>query len=190
MRTGGKTCEAPLTFSELVTYWARDDELTNLAEVERIDEHVMGCPSCSAASEMVAKLALGVRDFVPTAVTRAHVGRLRSRGAQISEDVFLPSERKTAVFHAYNDLLIHRLTGIDLSKTDRVDVTVRIESTGVVIHSEDNVPFDTHEGVLIACQRHFAAFPPDTVFEVRATESSGKVQEARYAILHHVELVG
>src|SRR5688572_54818 len=121
-----KTCEAPLSWSDLVTYWAHDDELP-ISELNRIEEHVMGCGSCSADSEIAAKLALAVRDYLPPAVTRAHVGRLRDRGAQIVENIFLPSERKPAVFRPNDDLLIHRLTGIDLSKADRVDLTVRVE---------------------------------------------------------------
>ncbi len=176
------SCATPLSWSDLVLYWAEDDDA--LPEIERIEEHLMGCAVCSADSEVVAKLALGVRDFVPTTVTRAHIGRLVSRGAKISENAFIPSVRKAVTFSAGDDFLIHRLGGVDLASAQRVDLTVRTESAGTVIHSENNVPFDTHEGVLIACQRHFAALPPDTVFEIRVTDSTGKVQEASYPIPH------
>jgi hypothetical protein len=174
-------CKTPVSWADLVMYWSRDDE----AETDRIEEHVMGCATCAADSEVVAKLALAVRDFVPTTVTRAHIGRLRDRGAKITENAFLPSVRKAVIFPLSDDFLIHRLTGLDLSRADRVELTVRTEGTGAVIHTEKNIPFDTHEGVLIACQRHFVELPPDTVFELRATDAMGNVQvEAAYPIPH------
>ena len=48
-----------------------------------------------------------------------------------------------------------------------------------------DVPFDAAAGeVLIACQRHYASFPPDIVFEVTAHRAGGPVLAARYTVLH------
>jgi hypothetical protein len=51
-----------------------------------------------------------------------------------------------------------------------------------------NVPFDRDSGeVLIACQRHFVAFPPTIVAEVRARDATGSTRAARYPIPHVFE---
>jgi len=177
-------CSARVSWPDLVLYWARDPELSDL---EGLEEHLMGCAECTADSEIVAKLALAARDFVPACVTRAHLGRLQERGARIVENAFVPSARKEVVFPKASDLLIHRLGGMDFANADHVDLTVKIESSGAVLQNEKNVPFDTHEGVFIACQRHFASLPPDVMFELRVTDVSGKVHEATYLIPHLFE---
>ena len=41
------TCASPLTWEELVAYWAAD--LTP-AEQDRVDEHLLGCEACAAES--------------------------------------------------------------------------------------------------------------------------------------------
>lgn len=38
--------------------------------------------------------------------------------------------------------------------------------------------------MLIACQRHFAGFPTDIVFDVRAYEPSGVVTLTSFAVPH------
>jgi hypothetical protein len=38
--------------------------------------------------------------------------------------------------------------------------------------------------VLLACQRHFAAFPPNIVVEVRARDMEGSERTALYFIPH------
>ncbi|HEX7668485.1 MAG TPA: hypothetical protein VF395_02825, partial [Polyangiaceae bacterium] len=69
----------------------------------------------------------------------------------------------------------------------RVRVTVGVESTEDVLMEVPDAPFDVAEGVLIACQRHFAMMPPDVVFEVRVIEASGAELKATYRIPHVFE---
>jgi hypothetical protein len=103
---------------------------------------------------------------------------------RIVENAFTPDERQEAVFAPATDLLIHRLAGLDLSRVTRVQVTLRAESTGDVLFEDPDAPFDPREGVLIACQRHYSVMPHDTVFELRAIETSGVERTARYLIPH------
>ena len=125
-----------------------------------------------------------LRDIIPPVVDRATVDRLRAKGTRIQENSFLPDQRQSVVFPADLDILLHRLIGLDLTDTQRVDVTVRSESTGEVLAELPQAPFDPAEGVLIACQYHFRHQPSDIVFEVRATTRSGAERLAVYTIPH------
>jgi hypothetical protein len=178
------SCSRPIAWEELVAYWAGD---AAPADVVRIDEHLMGCGPCSAESARLFSVVEALHAFVPPVVTRAKLESLRARGLRIEENTFAPDQKRSAVFASGIDLLIHRLAGLDLSNAMRVGVTVRVESTGDVLFEDPSVSFDPREGVLIACQRHFATMPPDTVFEVRVIEASGSERMAVYTIPHVFE---
>jgi hypothetical protein len=175
------SCSNPIEWEALVAYWAHD---LSEAEVERVDAHLIGCAVCTQTSARVAAVVGAMRAAIPPVVTRALIEKLVGQGVSVRENVFLPHERKTVVFGPGVDLLIHRLSGLDLSNTRRVEVVVRSESTGAILLEHPNAPFDAREGVLIACQRHFEAFAADTVFELCAVEASGAEQRATYAIPH------
>jgi hypothetical protein len=175
------SCSSPMSWEDIVAYWAGD---VALADVDRIDEHLMGCTACGAESARVSVIVEAIHALVPPVVTRATLGSLRARGFRIEENAFAPGQRKSVVFAPGIDLLIHRLAGLDLSDAQRVRVTVRVESTGEVLIEDPNAPFNVHEGIFIACQRHFATMPPDTVFEVRAIDASGAERTAVYTIPH------
>lgn len=175
------SCATRVSHDELVRYWAGD--LTP-SELERIDEHLMGCEPCSAESARLSAVVEALRALIPPSITRAKLERLRAQGLRITENTFAPGAREQLVFSSETDLLIHRLTGLDLTRVERVSLTVRAESTGQVMMEEPNAAFDVEEGVLIACQRHYAVLPPDTVFELRAREASGAERTATYTILH------
>ena len=65
---------------------------------------------------------------------------------------------------------------------------ISVEETGDVLVDEQNAPFDRDSGeLLIACQRHFAAFPPNVVAEVWTYAASGAESVARYPIPHVFE---
>src|SRR5262249_47836990 len=158
----------PLPSEDLVSYLTDDLDSDDL---ERIESHLMGCAACTAETTRLSQLIETLRSALPPVVTRAMVDAARARGKRIVEKTFCPGTRQSAVFSPDVDMLIDRLAGLDLSNATRVHVTVRCESTGVVLVEEPNAPFDPNEGVLIACQRHYASMPPDTVFEVRAIDA-------------------
>lgn len=175
------SCAAPLSFDTLVAYWAGD--LPPL-EADPIDEHLIGCATCTAAATRLASVVQALRELIPPVVDRATVERLRAAGTRIQENSFFPDQRQSVVFPAGLDILLHRLVGIDLADAERVDVTVRSESTGQILAEVPRAPFDATEGVLIACQVHFRDMAADTVFEVRAITHSGAERVAIYTIPH------
>ena len=175
------TCQTPLSFEELSQYWA---EALASAELDRIEEHLLGCATCSEQSARIAAVLLALRAFTPPAITRAEVERLRASGLKIAENSFGPGSGHSVHFSPELDLMIHRLIGFDLGNVARLRVTVRAEGTGEVLFEDPNAPFDAQEGVLIACLRHYSAMPPDTVFELHAREAQGVERSATYSILH------
>jgi hypothetical protein len=178
------TCGA-VTTEELIAYWA--DDLA-AADVDRLDEHLMACATCSAASARISALAVAMRALIPPFLDHAALESLRARGHRIRENPIRPDERRLAVFEAATDLLIHKLAGLDLRAATNVGVVLSVEETGDVFLVEPSVPFDRDSGeVLVACQPHFAAFPPNIVAQVRIRDASGVETLARYPIPHFFE---
>lgn len=175
------TCRSPLTWEELVAYWAAD--LTP-ADQDRADEHLLGCSACTAEAARVFAVVQALREVIPPVVTRRMLESLRARGLKIEENTFAPGDRREALFSKGLDLLVHRLSGFELSGAQHVNVTLRVENSDQVLAEIPNAPFDARDGVLIACQRHYANLPPDVVFEVSGLDASGAERHARYTILH------
>ena len=116
------------------------------------------------------------------------IGIARAPGGPVTvvlkENVLSPGERREVVFPADADLLLHRLAGLNLARAERVTFTMRAESSGEMLGAMDSAPFEREEGaVLIPCQRHYAAFPHDTVAEVRIHEPDAE-RVVTYTILH------
>ena len=178
-------CHAPIAWEALVSYWAFD---TSDDETLAIDEHAIGCSSCSARSASIAAIREAVRAMIPPLISRSQLEQLRARGLATVDNPILPGERTIAHFTKDLELMFHRLRGLDLAKADRVRVTIRVEETGDVVLDDPNAPFDAETNeVIVACQKHFAAFPPNLVIEVAAHEPSGSERVARYAIPHVFE---
>ena len=65
---------------------------------------------------------------------------------------------------------------------------ITAESTGALMAAVDAVPFDPAEGaVFVACQRHYATLPPDTVMSVAGHRPGASPVLATYTILHRFE---
>ena len=175
-------CDSAISFETLVAYWAND---LPAAESESVEMHVMGCASCTATSARIAAIAAAIGAQIPPFVSREDVAKLRARGLRVVDNAVQVGERKEAAFPAGVDILLHRLGGLDLSRATRVGVTVKVGETGDVIFQTGDAPFDREAGeVLIACQKHFSAFPPDIVFEVRSYDASHAETLAVYAVPH------
>lgn len=177
------SCNAVIPWADLVQYWAGD---LDADATDRVDEHLMGCATCSAEAARVAAVVSALRELIPPVVSRAALETLRARGARIRENAFVPG-RTTAVFPSDVELLIHRLGGFDLSGAVRVQVAIRRESTRELYTEVVDAPFDANDGVLIACQRHFASMPPDVLVEVQAFDAQGGSRLAAYSIPHVFE---
>lgn len=177
------TCHDPIAWDRLVDYWAGE---LDAAATDAVEEHLFGCAPCTTAAARVAAVTEALRAALPPVVTRARIEALRARGARIREKVFSPGQRSEVVFLRDVDLLIHRLGDLDLTGAERVDLRITAESTGELMAAVDGVPFDAGEGaVFIACQRHYAELPADTVMSVSIHRPQAPVRTATYRILHH-----
>ena len=116
-------CAAPLAWEDLVAYWAGDLEL---AAVDRLDEHLMGCGVCTAESARVAALSEAMRTFISPLLDHATLASLRARGLRITENPLLREERRTVVFPLDTDLLLHRLGELGLSAVVRLSMTITV----------------------------------------------------------------
>jgi anti-sigma factor RsiW len=180
-----RPCTTPLSFETLVAYWAGD--LPQPAS-DAVDAHVIGCERCATASEGIAVITEGIRASISPFITAGELAALRARGLRIDENPVRPGLRAPALFRGDVDLLIHRLGELDLSRAERVQVRVLSEKTGEVMMESPAVPFEAGTGeVLIACQRHFADWPHDVVFQVSVIEAGVVRTSATYIVPHLFE---
>lgn len=176
------TCANPIAGATLVDYWAGD---LDDGETAAVDEHLFGCADCTAASARVAAVTQALRSAIPTVVVRSVIERMRARGTRIRENGFSPGDRREVEFSPEAELLIHRLGGVDLTAAERVDLRITSESTGAVVSAFESVPFDAAEGaVFVACQRHYADLPHDTVMSLSIHAAGAPPRTATYTILH------
>jgi hypothetical protein len=174
-------CESPVSFEMLVAYWSGD---LDAAETDEIDAHIFGCATCTAASERVAAVTERLRSLEPPVISSARLAELRARGRRIEDNYLAPGARKKVIFDA-QDFIVHHLGGLELAGVERVAVFVRVVETGDVVAEVPDAPFDAASGeVLIACQRHFAAFPPNVAFEVTAFRPGNEQKTSHYVVEH------
>lgn len=179
------SCSAPVAWEDLVAYWAGDLDSDQTAG---IDEHLMGCGTCSESSARVAAVTEAVRAMVPLFLSNERLAALRAQGARIVESLVLPTERTPTLFPLGADILLLRLGGIDLARAESVAITVSSEETGKVLFESPSIPFDPVAGeILVACQRHLGENPRTVLFEVRAREASGTTHVSHFAIPHVYE---
>ena len=170
-----------LDFATLVDYWTRD---LSEAEAEAVEAHLFACDACTAEAERVMAVAGAFRSGIPPVINAVQLADLKTRGLAIEENYFAPGARTTVTFPARLDLMIHHLAGLDLATAERVELTVRSESAGV-IHHDPFAPFDAPSGeILIACQKHFAAMPHDIVFDIQVHRAGAPPARATYEMPH------
>ncbi len=179
----GTSCTSPIDDARLGAYWANDRPPDELSAVE---EHLFACTACFAAAERIGQIARAFRTSLPPVISPADLAALRAQGHILVENTFAAGARQPVTFEPGVDFLIHRLGGLDLASAERVEVVVRTESgAGGVLFEELIAPFDRDRGeVLIACQRHFSAFPHDVVFDVRVHRPNRPPELATYFIPH------
>ena len=62
------SCSNPIAWADLVLYWASD---LASAQVESLEDHLIGCGPCSAQSARVSAVVQGLRGLIPPVVERA-----------------------------------------------------------------------------------------------------------------------
>lgn len=169
----------------LVALWAGELDESGAAAV---DEHLIACDSCAAATQRLATLVGALREKVPFVISHAHRERLVAAGARIDVTELDPSPDRTATksarFAPDVDVLLFALRG-DISNADRVDVEIA-SPTGEPRYLLEDVPFNRKRGeVLVACQRHYEGmFPGDPIFSVHAVEAGKRRVVGDYVVQH------
>lgn len=175
------TCAKPIAFDTFVAYWCDD---LDASESDALEAHVFSCASCTALSERVAAVTERMRSVEPAMISSARLAELRTAGRRIEDNFVSPGERKRVVF-SEQEMIIHRLGGLDCTGVDRVGVVVRSHGSGEVVAENPAAPFDATTGeVLIACQRHFSMFPPDIEFEITTFAAGAPKKVTRYVVDH------
>ena len=178
-------CSAPIAWEELVAYWAGD---LDSARTDGVEEHLMGCDVCSAASGRISAVTETVRAMIPLFLSSERLAALRASGVRFVENPCVASVTRPALFPLGADVLLHRLGGLDLAHAASVGITVSLEDTGQVLLEEPRIPFEPVTGeVLVACQRHLGEEDRTVVFDVRATDASGAAKVTRFAVPHRFE---
>lgn len=174
----------PLSHEQLVDYWAGSLEP---GEESVIEEHVLSCQACTQTSMRVFEVVEALKSALPPVIDGARVAMLEQQGVRIRRNPVVPGERKRSPFPRDIDILLHELGGLDLTTVARVDLDLQTEEGEVLWHFDD-VPFDVDRGhLLVACQRHFSAGPPNLVAVVHAHSVEGPTPVARYTLLHEWE---
>ncbi len=158
------SCTAPVSDERWVSYWASD---LTADEVAAIDDQLFACDGCAADGQRMSIIVQAFRSMIPPVISTEQLAALRLKGHVIRDNDFSPDVRRSVMFDHDAELLVHHLGGLELADAERVEVIIRSESAGTMFE-EPFAPFDRERGeVLIACQRHFAALPPDVAFDVR-----------------------
>jgi len=175
------TCTKPIPFETLTALWT--GELSE-AEAAAVEEHVFACDECSEAFDRFAKLAIGLRDFIPIVISHAHRARLVSEGTRICNTPVEAGHTARARFCDKVDLLVHELIA-DLSGVDSVDLELS-SPDGKTRLLLERVPFDAEAGeLLVACQRHYEGmFAGDPIMRVYAVQAGKRRHVGEYIVEH------
>lgn len=176
------TCSHGVAAETWIDFFAGDvDEETG----ERLEQLLFECEHCAAEAERWGAVAGGAGLAIPPIISIETFRALHDRGEPMSENVMQPGEHRRASFPDGGQLLIHRLRGLELTRADRVNLTLSNPAGALLTRFED-VPFDRNTGeVLVACQRHFGeSFPEKIVFEVERCEVDQVEVVATYSVDH------
>ena len=148
MSTG---CPRPLELGTLVDYWIGE---LDVADEERLEEHLFECGDCGGRLRGLAALGEGVRRLaregaVRVVVTPAFLEVASREGLRTREYHVPPGGRVACTVTAEDDLLIGRIEG-DFTGVSRLDLVTQFE--GRPEHRVEDVPFSPGARELIVAQ--------------------------------------
>ena len=176
------TCSHGVTAESWIDFFGAElDEETG----ERLEQLLFACPDCAAEAERWGAVAGGAALAIPPVISSDMLRALQERGELMNENPMQPGEHRKAEFPDGGRLLLHRLQGLELAGTDRVDLMLST-TEGTPLGRFEDAPFDPAAGeVLVACQRHFGeSFPEEIVFEVEGHVAGQLEVLARYVVDH------
>jgi hypothetical protein len=144
-------CVRPLELATLVDYWLEDVEGERL---DSLEEHLLGCDSCSRRLGRLVALGEGVRRLahegaVEMVVTPAFLAKASQEGLRTREYRVAPGGRVDCTVTAEDDLLVARLVG-DFKGLSRLDVVA--EHEGLPVRRIEDVPISPDATELIVAQ--------------------------------------
>jgi len=181
------TCAAPLELPLLVGYWLGD--LAPDAE-ERVEEHLLGCPACSARTGDLVALTGGVRHLaslgvVRAVVTGAFLEGLVDEGLRVREYRLAPGGSVECTVAPGDDLVAARLSA-DLRGAERVDL-VKCDAEGHEEARLRDIPVSASAGEVVLLERidRLRALPAH-VQRVRlvAPDAAGERVLGEYTFVH------
>ena len=154
-------CAEPMALSVMIDHWlgdlAPDDE-------ERVEEHLLGCASCSGRLRDLVALTAGVRaladdGLVRAVVTSAFIDSLIAEGFSVREYRLVPGGSAQCTVSAADDLVAAHLR-VDLRDVERVDL-VRCDADGRAESRLDDIPVSAtaQEVVLLERMDRIRALP-------------------------------
>jgi len=171
----------------LVEYWLGE---LDVAQENRIDEHLLGCGHCSGALQELVDVSEGIRaavgtGAVETIVTDSHVQRLAAAGLKLREYRVPHNGSVHCTAAPEDDLLVTRLEA-PLAGVERLDFE-RLGSGGQVIERLRDVPFNATAGEVVFTPEieRVRALPAMTLrIRLVAVAPGGERVVGNYA-LHH-----
>jgi len=168
----------------LADYWAG---LLDATEGDELEPHLFNCSACAGESERLAALAAALHHATPPVLTAARFEALAGEGRIAHVNSMVPGAVATVHYPREGKVLVHRLGGVDLARTERVDLDV-LDLQGNLLFHLDDVPFDASRGeVLITCQRHYAdLYPHEGQFRLETVAGEHRQEAGRYTVLHRL----
>jgi hypothetical protein len=180
-------CDRPLELDLLIGYW-----LDGVAgpDLDAVEEHLLGCESCSRRLAGLAALGEGVRRLahdgvVGVVVTPAFLAKASEEGLHTREYRLAPGERVDCTVTAQDDLLVARLRG-DFRGLSRLDVVS--EEVGRPVRRIEDVPIGPEAAeLMLAFAMPYVRALQHTRTQVRlvAKEPGGERLVGEYTFDHH-----
>jgi hypothetical protein len=145
------SCRDPIPLEALVDYWLEDAEGSVL---DALEEHLLGCDSCSGRLRGLVALGEGVRRLahegaIEMVVTPSFLARATAEGLRTREYRVGPGGRVDCTVTAQDDLLVARLVG-DFRSLTRLDLVA--EEEGQPVRRIEDVPFSPETTELVVAQ--------------------------------------
>lgn len=172
-------CALPLDWDSLLAYWLGEFDADSAS---RIEEHYLGCATCSLRLEQLAILARGVRTVagssgVNMVVTEPFVRRLAEQGRHIREYHVPRNGSVNCTVTADDDVVVARLEA-PLDAVARLDL-VTLGSGGEAMLRQEDIPFIAASGgVVVSIRIDMLRALPATTLRLRLLAVDGHGERA------------
>lgn len=181
------TCRSPLDWDSLLAYWLGELDVDSAAQIE---EHYLGCATCSRRLEQLARLAREVRAVARTSgvnmvVTEPFVRRLAEHGLHVREYRVPRNGAVNCTVTADDDVVVARLEA-SLDDVARLDL-VTLGSDGEAMLRQEDIPFIAASGgVVLSTRIDMLRALPETTLHVRllAVDTNGERALGEYTFNH------